>query len=97
MRESLNDPISVVFYYDAATRHVQPFQATWRSQDYKLGKVDFWHKTRSGDVLVHHFSLCDVNQTVYFKLALDSNSLHWTVEEYMTADQMSLEYKSYEA
>jgi len=88
MRESLNEPVSVVFYYHAGRRHVQPYQLTWQGQDYRLGKVDFWHKTRSGDVLTHHFSMGDVDGTAYFKLGLDTATLHWVIEEYMTADQI---------
>ncbi len=94
MRESLDEPASVLFYYDAKQRHVQPHVVLWRGRHYKLGKVDFWHKTRHGDVLVHHFSLSDTAQTVYFKLALNSTTLHWTIEEYMSGDQMKVVYGS---
>ncbi len=93
MRESLNEPVSVIFYYDSSKRHMQPYQATWRGRDYRLGKVDFWHKTRKGDVLTHHFSLADKAATVYFKLALDATSLNWTVEEFMTGDKMEVQYE----
>ena len=92
MRESLNEPVSVIFYYDAARRHVQPYQLTWQGQEYRLGKVDFWHKTRKGDTLTHHFSIGDSANTVYFKLGLNSTTLHWVVEEYMTADQTEVTY-----
>lgn len=92
MREELNEPVSVIFYYDAARRHVQPYQLTWRGQEYRLGKVDFWHKTRRGGTLVHHFSLGDKARTAYFKLALDTDTLHWTIEEYMTADNLEVVY-----
>jgi hypothetical protein len=92
MREGLNEPVSVIFYYDAARRNVQPYQVTWRGHDYRLGKVDFWHKTRKGDVLTHHFSVGDRRQTVYFKLGLDATTLHWVIEEFMTADQMEVQY-----
>ncbi len=92
MRESLDEPVSVVFYYDARTHHVQPHKLIWRGCDYRLGKVDFWHKTRTGDTLVHHFSLGDTEGTAYFKLGLATDTLHWVLEEYMTADQMEVQY-----
>ncbi len=92
MRESLDEPVSVVMYFDALRRHVQPYQLTWQGREYRLGKVDFWHKTRRGDSLTHHFSIGDLGGTVYFKLALDSSTLHWKIEEYMTADQMEVTY-----
>lgn len=92
MRESLNEPVSVVFYYDSATNHIQPYRLTWNSRDYLLGKVDFHHKTRDGLVLTHHFSLADVEQTTYFKIALDTNTLHWKLEEYMYGNQNTVNY-----
>ena len=97
MRESLDEPVSVVFYYDARRRHIQPYMLSWNNQDYKLGKVDFWHKTRHGNTLIHHFSVADTDGRVYFKLALDSELLHWTIEEYMLATEMRMHYESYEA
>jgi hypothetical protein len=97
MRESLNEPVSVVSYYNSSSRQVQPYQLNWQGQIYKLGKIDFWHKTRRGDILIHHFSMGDVGGTAYFKLALDATTLHWTIEEYMTADQMEVVYERFEA
>lgn len=92
MRESLDEPVSVVMYYNASQRHVQPYRLSWQGQDYMLGKVDFWHKTKHGDTLIHHFSIGDQAGAAYFKLALDSTTLHWTLEEYMTADQQAVNY-----
>ncbi len=97
MRESLNEPVSVLFYYDARRRHVQPYLLSWNNQDYKLGKVDFWHKTRRGTTLIHHFSLADRDGNMYFKLALDTDQLHWTIEEYMPATEMRVHYERLEA
>lgn len=92
MRESLNEPVSVVHYYDAKTRHVQPYQMTWQNRDYRLGKIDFWHKTKSGNKLIHHFSIADVDEQMYFKLALDADTLHWTLEEYMSLVENEVVY-----
>lgn len=92
MRESLDEPVSVVFYYDATRRHMQPYRLHWQGCDYDLGKIDFWHKTRKGGVLLHHFSLGDKAGTAYFKLCLNTDNLLWTIEEYMTADQLEVHY-----
>lgn len=97
MRDSLNEPVSVICYYDSTRRHVQPYRLHWQGQDYNLGKVDFWHKTRKGDVLLHHFSMGDTDGTAYFKLCLDATTLHWMIEEYMTADQLEVTYERHEA
>lgn len=85
MRESLNEPVSVVWYYDAKRRHMRPYMLNWNNQEYQLGKIDFWHKTWSGKHQIHHFSIADKAAQVYFKLALNTNNLQWTLEEYMTA------------
>ena len=92
MRESLHEPVSVVFYYNATRQHVQPYMLTWQNRDYRLGKVDFWHKTWKGKTLIHHFSLSDTEGTMYFKLALDCDVLHWTIEEYMPASELRVHY-----
>jgi len=92
MRKSLAEPISVIYYFDAKNKHIQPYQLTWNNQDYRLGPIDFHHKTRDGGKLIHHFSLCDVDETIYFKLALDTDNLHWELEELMMASERSLEY-----
>ncbi len=97
MRESLDEPVSVVWYYNARTKHMQPYMLTWNNQEYYLGKIDFWHKTWAGKHQVHHFSIADKQERVYFKLALHTDSLQWTLEEYMTADEMAPTYGRSEA
>lgn len=96
MRESLDEPVSVVFYYNANNHHVQPYRLTWQNRDYKLGKVDFWHKTKIGDRLIHHFSIADSDGALYFKLALDTSTLHWKIEEFMNAHEAMVHYRSFE-
>lgn len=93
MRESLNEPVSVVWYYNAKSRHMQPYMLTWNNQDYYLGKIDFWHKTWSGKYQIHHFSIADKAEQAYFKLALNTDSLQWTLEEYMTSYDSSVTYE----
>lgn len=92
MRESLEEPVSVVWGYNAKSQHLQPYLMSWQNRDYKLGKVDFWHKTRRGKTLIHHFSMSDLEGQVYFKLALDTENLHWTIEEFMFAGDVQVEY-----
>jgi len=92
MRESLDEPVSVIWFYNAARKHVQLSRMNWNGQHYSLGKIDFWHMTRAGDTLIHHFSIADAEGAAYFKLALNTDSLQWTLEEYMTANDMALEY-----
>jgi len=92
MRESLDEPISVIWFYNAGKKHIQLHRMNWNGQDYFLGKIDFWHKTKHGDTLIHHFSIADAEGSAYFKLALNTDTLQWALEEYMTANDMALEY-----
>jgi hypothetical protein len=93
MREGLDEPVSVVWYYNAHRRQLQPHLLSWNNRDYRLGKIDFWHKTTKGKTLIHHFSIADEDGQAYFKLAFDTSTLQWTIEEYMTAQDMIVMYK----
>lgn len=92
MRESLDEPVSVVWYYNARTRQMQPYMLTWNNQDYHLGKIDFWHKTWDGKYRIHHFSIADKAGSAYFKLALNTDTLQWVIEEYMTGHDAAITY-----
>lgn len=93
MRESLDEPVSVVWYYNSKTKHMQPYMLSWNNQDYHLGKIDFWHKTWNGKYQIHHFSIADKTGSAYFKLALNTNNLQWTIEEYMNSYDSSVTYE----
>jgi hypothetical protein len=97
MREGLDEPVSVVWYYDSTHRTTKPHIMNWNGQDYRLGRLDFWHKTRAGRTLIHHFSIADTEGRAYFKLALNTDSLQWTIEEYMTAGEMVSHYRKEES
>ncbi|MEM6997971.1 MAG: hypothetical protein AAF413_03625 [Patescibacteria group bacterium] len=92
MRKSLGEKISVISYFDAKTKTARPHQLVWQYKNYQLGPVDFHHKTRDGDTMLHHFSVCDRDEKIYFKLLFNSNNLHWELEEVMTAEDRSLLY-----
>ena len=92
MRESLNEPVSVVWYYNAKQRHMQPHMLSWNNQEYSLGKIDFWHKTWAGKHQIHHFSIADKLGQIYFKLALNTDNVQWTLEEYATANDVQIMY-----
>ena len=92
MRESLDEDISVVTVYNADTKTIKPYKINWHGREYLLGPVDFHHTTKRGLTTIHHFSVADVDQTTYFKIAVESTNLHWKLEEYMSADQMEVTY-----
>jgi hypothetical protein len=87
MRESLNESVSVICSYNGSTKQFTLHQLGWASDTFKLGKVDFYHKTKNGLVTIHHYSVADVDGRAYFKLAFDSLNLQWVLEEYMTAGE----------
>ncbi|MCA9347118.1 hypothetical protein KC930_00865 [Candidatus Saccharibacteria bacterium] len=95
MRESLNEPVSVICTYNASLHRFTPLQLGWANETYRLGKVDFYHKTKSGTKVLHHFSMADVGGQVYFKLCFDADTLNWTLEEYMNAGEASVNYEGF--
>jgi len=83
MRNGLDEPVSVLAGYSQKDKAFRPLILTWDGIDYRLGKVDFYHKTKQGATILHHFSLADKDEQAYFKLQFDGKSLNWTLEEYM--------------
>lgn len=81
MREDMDEPVSVLAGYSAKFKRFQPLLVTWNNVDYRLGKVDFYHKTKKGSTTLHHFSMSDKQEQVYFKLKFDSRTLNWTMQE----------------
>lgn len=92
MREGINEPVSVLASYNHKTNTFRPIILTWKSIDYRLGKIDFQHKTKQGLVTLHHFYLSDIKETIYFKLMLDASNLTWTLQEYMMAESSHVVY-----
>lgn len=80
MRQKINEEVSVVMYYMAKKRHVVPSLLHWQNKDYKLDKVSYYHNYMEGRERQHIFELTDIEQTLHFRLRLDSSNLHWTLE-----------------
>ena len=92
MREGLHEPISVLAGYSEKDKLFKPLIVTWGGRDYRLGKIDFYHKTKQGLVTLHHYSVSDKDETTYFKLTLDGVNLQWTLEDYMMAGENQPHY-----
>lgn len=97
MRESLDEPVSVICTYNCSLKRFTPLQIGWANDTYKLGKIDFYHKTRSGTKVLHHFSMADTEGRMYFKLCFDADTLNWVLEEYMDASEARVRYESFTA
>ena len=92
MREGLHEPVSVLSIYSKQHSIFKPAILTWDGVDYRLGKVDFYHKTKKGATILHHFSMSDKDATIYVKLVFDSSNLHWTLEEYQLDTETQAHY-----
>jgi len=92
MREGLDEPVSVLAGYNIKNKQFRPLVLTWKGIDYRLGKIDFYHKTKKGSTTLHHFSLTDKAESTYFKLKFNASSLNWTLDEYMMAGTNNVSY-----
>jgi hypothetical protein len=92
MRPGLNEPVSVLSIYSKKHKIFKPEILTWDNIDYRLGRVDFYHKTKKGATTLHHFSITDKAETTYFKLVFNASNLNWTLEEYMTKGANEVHY-----
>ncbi len=80
MREKINEEVSVAMYYSARKKLALPRLINWQNTDYAVGKIGYHHTVKVGDVLHHIYELVDTKQTLWFRLNLNTNNLHWTLE-----------------
>lgn len=80
MREKVNEEVSVVMYYSASKRLAQPYSIGWQNKEYKVGKIGYYHTLKDGATLHHIYELIDTEETLWFRLNLDTSNLHWTLE-----------------
>ena len=80
MREKINEEVSVVMYYSARRREAVPHTISWQNREYFVGKIGYHHTVKDGATLHHIFELVDKEQTLWFRLNLDTSNLHWTLE-----------------
>lgn len=80
MRETINEKVSVVMYCSATKREALPLLIRWQNKDYPVGELGYYHKVKVGDTLHHVFELVDKENTLWFRLNLDTSNLHWTPE-----------------
>ena len=79
MHEVLNEAVSVDLAFDCETRRTIPVGLTWQGRPYTISQVGFHHRYRSGRTLIHAFSVS--NGTMFFRLELNTETLHWTLRE----------------
>ncbi len=80
MRETINQEVSVVWYYNARLRQALPYLIMWQNRQYVVGKIGYQHSVRDGATLHHIFEFVDKEQTLCFRLNLDTSNLHCLLE-----------------
>ena len=79
MKTSVNEPVSVKLVFQSAIKKTYPCSILWRGRLYQIQKIGLHHTYYQGRVLFHVFSVSDGN--LFFRLLLNSESLHWWLEE----------------
>lgn len=72
MIQRLSEPVSVLF-------NSTPISLTWSNQTYNITQIGLHHTVRDGRILHHIFSV--LAGDLFFRLNLNTDNLHWTLEE----------------
>ena len=80
MREKINEEVGVIMVYSAKRRVALPHLISWQNKDYKVGKIGYHHKIKDGATVHHIFELVDTDETLHFRLNLNTDNLHWVLE-----------------
>lgn len=80
MKQMIDEEVSVVMYYSVSLKQAVPYILHWQHKDYRLGVVDYHHSYMEGRERQHIYELVDKEETLWFRLRLDSSNLHWTLE-----------------
>lgn len=84
MIQNIKAPISVITKYDHKRRSVSPVKVLWEGRQYHIIKIGLHHTYTDGRILYHVFSVASHN--LFFKLVLNTQNLHWTLEEIADAE-----------
>lgn len=79
MIQKISAPISVITTYNHRTRQTKPAKVKWDGREYQIEKIGLHHTYREGRTLYHVFSASA--KDLFFKLILDTDTLHWRLEE----------------
>ena len=79
MIEKVNASVSVSLSFNSDTKITTPRAIKWNGRIHKITKIGLHHTYRQGRTLYHVFSVASA--TLFFRLVLDSETLHWKLEE----------------
>jgi len=84
MTHQINEPVSVSLAYDSKQKKVYPKCIVWKDRLYPVLKVGLHHTFYEGRTLHHVFSV--ISKTLFFRLVLNTENLHWRLEEISDAN-----------
>lgn len=79
MIQKLDLPVSVLLSFDHKKRISVPKKLLFEGREHLISKVGLHHTFRDGRVLYHVFSVA--NDTMFFRLVLNTETLGWTLTE----------------
>jgi hypothetical protein len=79
MITKVDSSVSVSLIFDSKTKRVTPKALVWNGRTYPIVRIGLHHTYRQGRTLYHVFSVA--GKTLFFRLVLNSESLHWKLEE----------------
>ncbi|MCE7897766.1 MAG: hypothetical protein DPW11_04680 [bacterium] len=79
MIQIISEPVSVTTSFDANKRATRPISLQWGNQSYEVTQLGLRHSYKEGNVRHHIFSV--VSNNLFFRLNLNTDTLHWTLEE----------------
>jgi len=80
MREKINEEVSVVMYYSARQRAARPHLISWQNREYLVDKIGYHHSVFDGRDRHHISELTVKGVSLWMRLNLNTESLHWTLE-----------------
>lgn len=80
----IEEPVSVKLVYSSLKNTVYPERVYWRKRVYPITKIGLHHIFREGRTLKHIFTV--VSGETAFRLCLDTETLHWVLEEISYVD-----------
>ena len=86
MFEQINEPIDVVAVFSTkggsasgGNRELKPFKFLWKGREFIVKKINLVYSSFEGRSKIYYFAVSDDSN--YFKLRFDTESLHWTLLE----------------
>ena len=84
MNQKIYEAVSVDLAYNHEKQEVFPKWVSWQGRLHPVIEVGLHHTYTQGRTLFHVFSV--VSKTLYFRLILNTQTLHWKLEEIMVKE-----------